>query len=71
MVRRKPVRSLRSECLRVLPSVLRDHVRRLAHKTAALRWFALMEGNVDLDKDEVLRRQVEATKEYIFSRVVW
>ena len=72
MVRKKPVKSLKEHCLKAIPVLLRDHVRRMAQKTAAsAKWFAVFEGNVDVDREELLRRQVETTRDFFFGHVIW
>ena len=64
--------SLRCSCLKVLPVLVRDHVRRMSHKAAALAsWFGIFEGNVAVDREEVLTRQIGLSKRHIYESVVW
>lgn len=35
------------------------------------KWYGIFQGHVDMDRGEVLLRQIEALRTYIFDRVIW
>lgn len=71
MVRRKAVKPLRTFCLQAIPGLIKEHVRRMAQKASAMQWYSLFEGNANVDKEEVLRQQVELSKKYIYENIIW
>ena len=36
-----------------------------------MKWFSVFEGNLDVDKDALLRREVEATRNFLFGHIIW
>ncbi len=72
MVRRKSVKPLRHFCLKALPALVTGHVRRMAQKASAQQWFGMLTmGDVTFDKEQTLRLQVDETREFITSQVLW
>lgn len=50
------------------------HVRRMAHAASSYSWFQMMTqgpDGIDYDREQTLRTQVVATRDFIASHVIW
>ena len=48
-----------------------NEYRKMATKAAAFSSFGALSGNVDFDRKATLRDQVDATREFVASNVIW
>ncbi len=73
MVHKKKPRSLRHFCLKAVPRLISGHIRVLAQKAGAAKWYSLMSGGDEGgdDREAILRRQVDHLKRHVYENVVW
>ena len=48
-----------------------NEYRKMATKAAAFSSFGALSGNVDFDRKGTLRDQVDATRQFVASNVIW
>ena len=74
MVKCRQVKSLRCLCVKQLPAMVTNHIRRVVNQSnAASKWFGLMSGlhKEEVNSDDIVDRQIDALSAYIFSQVTW
>ena len=58
-------------CIKSLPELVTKHVRAMAHKASAMKWYAMFEGNTDVNRESLLKDQVALSKRYFSENVIW
>ncbi len=72
MVRNKEVPALRHFCLKALPKLISSHIRTVARRARAMKWYALFSGaEEDNSREAILRRQADLLRTHVYENVVW
>lgn len=71
MVVKKQVKSLRDFCLKAIPMLVANHIRKMASKSSALQWYSILEGDMAINRDHLLQAQVEQTQKCINEQIIW
>ena len=71
MVKRKDVRSLKATCIEAIPAFVTKQVRKLALKAGATQWMARFYADANVDQEDLLAKQAEELRNYIYSHVIW
>ena len=58
MIKKKEPKTLKQICFEALPNLMTSHIRKLVHKTDASEWFLKFYGQADVDRDDILNKQV-------------
>jgi hypothetical protein len=58
MVNRKVPKSLKHFCFEAIPALITPHILKLVHRTDASAWFLKFYGLANVDREEILAKQV-------------
>lgn len=70
-MKKKPVKPLKIRCLDILGPFLAKTIRKTVTNASAAKWYGMLNGDLDLEPDHVIAKQVSMLKKYLWSHVTW
>lgn len=65
------MKSLKTTCLESLAVLITRHIRRMASRVSAAQWFGRLNGQLDIDPEQLIRRQVQLLRDHLWSNIIW
>ena len=70
-MKRKSVKSLKSRCFETLGPFVTKCIRRTVSNANSAEWYGQLHGNLDINADYIINKQVELLKNYLWSHIIW
>ena len=70
-MKRKSVKSLKSRCFETLGPFVTKCIRRTVSNANSAEWYGQLHGNLDINADYIISKQVELLKNYLWSHIIW
>ena len=70
-MKKKPVKSLKSRCLELLGPYLTQSIRKTVTNASAAKWYGILHGDLDLQPEHVIAKQVSLLKKYLWAHITW
>ena len=70
-MKRKSVKSLKSRCFETLGPFVTKCIRKTVSNANSAQWYGELHGNLDINADYIINKQVELLKNYLWSHIIW